>query len=460
MSKNKPSLPKGTRDFGPEVSAKRNYIMDVIKQNFRRYGFNQLETPSMENLSTLTGKYGDEGDQLLFKILNSGDFLSKASDEDYSAGSKQLTSKISEKGLRYDLTVPFARYVVMHRNEITFPFKRFQIQPVWRADRPQKGRYREFYQCDADIIGSRSSWNEVELTLLIQDVFQELGLKDVVIKVNHREILFVLATYAGLENKKVGFCVEIDKLDKVGSDKVVEKLVEMGGDQGKISEIMELISSPIDSIDSLERIVNKIKTIDPKNEGVEEAAKYFRAVLGARKSDVTTELDLGLARGLSYYTGIIFEVKPTSVQMGSICGGGRYDDLTDIFGLPDISGVGISFGLDRIYDVLEELHLFPSDISQPLQALILHQDGDRSERNFLHGQEIAIEMRSQNINTELYPDPVKIQKQFKYADKIKAPYVVVVGDEERESKSYTLKNMSTGAQQKLTMNELIKAVQS
>ncbi|MEP5611967.1 MAG: histidine--tRNA ligase [Cyclobacteriaceae bacterium] len=459
MSKNKPSLPKGTRDFGPEVSAKRNYIMDVIKRNFRRYGFSQLETPSMENLATLTGKYGDEGDQLLFKILNSGDFLSKATDEDYNAGSKQLTAKISEKGLRYDLTVPFARYVVMHQNEISFPFKRFQIQPVWRADRPQKGRYREFYQCDADIIGSRSNWNEVELTLLIQDVFQDLGLADVVIKVNHREILFTLATYAGLGNNKVGFCVEIDKLDKVGKGKVVEKLVEMGGDSQKISEIMELISSPVDTIDSLERIVSSIKAIDPDNVGIEEAAKYFRSVQGLRKSDVATELDLGLARGLSYYTGIIFEVKPTSVQMGSICGGGRYDDLTGIFGLPDISGVGISFGLDRIYDVLEELYLFPSEISQPLQALILHQDGDRSEQNFLHSQELVIEMRKQNINTELYPDPVKIQKQFKYADKINVPFVVVIGDEERESKSYTLKNMSSGEQQKHTLDELIKAVQ-
>lgn len=458
MSKNKPSLPKGTRDFGPEVSAKRNYIIDVIKRNFRRYGFSQLETPSMENLSTLTGKYGDEGDQLLFKILNSGDFLNKASDEDYNAGSKKLTTKISEKGLRYDLTVPFARYVVMHRNEITFPFKRFQIQPVWRADRPQKGRYREFYQCDADIVGSRSEWNEVELTLLIQDVFQDLGLKDAVIKVNHREILFVLAAYIGLEENRVGFCVEIDKLDKVGSDKVVEKLVEMGGDQNRIGEVMELIRNPVDSLELLEKVEESLRTIDPENKGIEEASKFFRAIQLARGSNIATELDLGLARGLSYYTGMIFEVKPTSVQMGSICGGGRYDDLTGIFGLPDISGVGISFGLDRIYDVLEELNLFPEDISQPLQILILHQDDDRSERNFLHSQEVAIELRSQNINTELYPDTVKIQKQFKYADKIKAPYVLVVGDEEQESKAYTLKNMNTGEQQKLALNDLIKVV--
>ena len=265
MSKNKPSLPKGTRDFGPEVSAKRNYIIDVIKRNFRRYGFSQLETPSMENLSTLTGKYGDEGDQLLFKILNSGDFLNKSTEEDYNAGSKQLTPRISEKGLRYDLTVPFARYVVMHQNEISFPFKRFQIQAVWRADRPQKGRYREFYQCDADIIGSRSNWNEVELTLLIQDVFQDLGLKDVAIKVNHREILFALASYVGLGESKTGFCVEIDKLDKVGEAKVAEKLTEMGGDQGKVSEVMELIRQPIDSLELLEKIEASLKTIDEEN---------------------------------------------------------------------------------------------------------------------------------------------------------------------------------------------------
>ncbi len=459
MSKAKPSLPKGTRDFGPEVSAKRNYIIDVIKRNFKRYGFSQLETPSMENLSTLTGKYGEEGDQLLFKILNSGDFLSKTNEEDYRTGSKSITPKISEKGLRYDLTVPFARYVVMHQNDIAFPFKRFQIQPVWRADRPQKGRYREFYQCDADIIGSRSNWNEVELALLIQDVFKDLRLEDVVIKVNHREILFALAGYVGLNDNKVGFCAELDKLDKVGADTVMGKLTEMGGDQNKIQEVMELIGSPVTDIDSLENVVEKVKTIDPENQGISEASNFFKSVKRTARSNVPFEIDLSLARGLSYYTGMIFEVKPTSVQMGSICGGGRYDDLTGIFGLPDISGVGISFGLDRIYDVLEELNLFHSDISQPLQVLVVHQAGDSGEQNFEHSQQLVTELRTQEIDSELYPDPVKIQKQFKYADKIKVPYVIVVGDEERESKTYSLKNMVSGEQQKLPLNELIKSLQ-
>ncbi len=459
MSKPKPSLPKGTRDFGPEVSAKRNYIIDVIKRNFRRYGFSQLETPSMENLSTLTGKYGEEGDQLLFKILNSGDFLNKTSEEDYKSGSKKITSKIAEKGLRYDLTVPFARYVVMHQNDIAFPFKRFQIQPVWRADRPQKGRYREFYQCDADIIGSRSDWNEVELALLIQDVFKELSLTDVVIKVNHREILFTLAKYVGLDHNKIGFCAELDKLDKVGIDKVIDKLVEMGGDETKIREIMDLISSPISNMDLLHETEEKVYTIAPDNNGMTEASSFFKSVMSVGRDDISIEIDLSLARGLSYYTGMIFEVKPTSVQMGSICGGGRYDDLTGIFGLPGISGVGISFGLDRVYDVLEELNLFPSNISQPLQVLIVHQGNDSDKSNFQHGQEVVTELRGQNVNSELYPDPIKIQKQFKYADKIKVPYVIVIGDEERESKTYSLKNMVSGEQEKLALNELIKTLQ-
>lgn len=459
MSKNRPSLPKGTRDFGPEISAKRNYIIEVIKHNFKKYGFNQLETPSMENLSTLTGKYGDEGDQLLFKILNSGDFLNKTSEDDYKSGSKHITPKISEKGLRYDLTVPFARFVVMHLNEISFPFKRFQIQPVWRADRPQKGRYREFYQCDADIIGSRSSWNEIELALLIKDVFKDLGLEDAVIKVNHREILFALATYAGLGNEKVAFCAEIDKLDKIGEERVIENIVGIGGEEGKLKEVMELIRTPIATNDQLETIEKRIQGLDPTNSGMAEIAKFFRSLNELNKEGISTEIDLSMARGLSYYTGMIFEVKPTSVQMGSICGGGRYDDLTGIFGLDDLSGVGISFGLDRIYDVLDELKLFPEEISQPLQVLILHQDDTSSDRNFLHSQEIVMKLRNNDIRAELYPDSVKMQKQFKYADKIKTPFVLIIGDEETQSKTYSLKNMASGEQEKLSIDQLFQKLQ-
>lgn len=456
MSKNRPSLPKGTRDFGPEISAKRNYIIEIIKHNFKKYGFNQLETPSMENLSTLTGKYGDEGDQLLFKILNTGDFLSKTSEEDYEGGSKHLTSKISEKGLRYDLTVPFARFVVMHLNEISFPFKRFQVQPVWRADRPQKGRYREFYQCDADIIGSRSSWNEIELALLIKDVFKDLNLPDAVIKVNHREILFALANYTSLSDKKVAFCAEIDKLDKIGEEKVIENIVAIGGDEPKLKDVMQLITTPIDNSQQLEEIEGKMNMIDSENTGMAEISKFFRSLNELKKEGIPVEIDLSLARGLSYYTGMIFEVKPTSVQMGSICGGGRYDDLTGIFGLNDVSGVGISFGLDRIYDVLEELKLFPQEISQPLQVLILHQDDSRSDRNFLHSQEVVIKLRDEGVKAELYPDSVKIQKQFKYADKIKAPHVLIIGDEETKSKTYSLKDMQSGEQLKLSLDEVLQ----
>lgn len=451
MSKSKPSLPKGTRDFGPEVSVKRNYIIDKIKANFMKYGFSQLETPSMENLSTLTGKYGDEGDQLLFKILNSGDFLSKATEDDFKAGSKSLANKISEKGLRYDLTVPFARFVVMHQNDIAFPFKRFQIQPVWRADRPQKGRYREFYQCDADIIGSRSSWNEVELTLMIQDVFKSLNLSDFTIKVNHRGILFGLASFVGLEGKEVSFCAEIDKLEKVGKEKVIENLKVLGANSNGLSKMFDVLNKENNLIEGLRELSN--------TSGLDEMVTFLNSLEELDKKN-NVEFDPSLARGLSYYTGIIFEVVPTTVEMGSICGGGRYDDLTGIFGLNDISGVGISFGLDRIYDVMEELKLFPQAIAQPLGVLILHQSTDDSLENFTYGQAAVIELRDQNIRAELYPDPVKIQKQFKYADKINVPYVAVIGDEERENNQYSLKDMSSGEQQKLSMNELIKALQS
>lgn len=447
MSKSKPSLPRGTRDFGPEVSAKRTYIIDKIKQNFIKYGFNQLETPAMENLTTLTGKYGDEGDQLLFKILNTGDYLSKTSSEDFAEGSKHLTQKIAEKGLRYDLTVPFARFVVMNQNEISFPFKRFQIQPVWRADRPQKGRYREFYQCDADIIGNKSIWSEAELTLLFNDVFNDLKLEDYIIKVNHRDILFLLASYVGLSDKAIPFCAEIDKLDKIGSEKVVENIISIGGDNTKIQEVMDLIS-----ITDKDQIIEKISALDSENQGVKEVISYFETLTQFAEKNLKLELDLSLARGLSYYTGMIYEVKPTSVKMGSICGGGRYDNLTGIFGLDGISGIGISFGLDRIYDVMEELNLFPEEIGQPLDVLIVHFN----EANMMHGQSIVMTLREAGIKADLYPNTDKIKKQFNYADKIRTPHTLVIGDNEMDSGQYMLKNMQSGEQNPLNLDKIIQ----
>ncbi|MEQ8629663.1 histidine--tRNA ligase [Ekhidna sp.] len=447
MSKSKPTLPRGTRDFGPVVSAKRSYIIDKIKHNFIKYGFSQLETPAIENLSTLTGKYGDEGDQLLYKILNSGDYLSKTSEEDYAQGSKHLTTKIADKGLRYDLTVPFARFVVMNQHEISFPFKRFQIQPVWRADRPQKGRYREFYQCDADIVGSKAIWNEVELTLLFNDVFNDLGLKDYIIKVNHREILFLLADYVGLKGKEIPFCAEIDKLDKIGSEKVSENVLSLGGDTNKISEVMKLLSST-----DRAALMEKVKGINNDNQGVKEVVEYFKSLDEFTGKDLKVELDLSLARGLSYYTGMIYEVKPTSVQMGSICGGGRYDNLTGVFGLEGISGIGISFGLDRIYDVMEELNLFPENITQPLDVLIVHFN----EANLKHGQKIVMQFREAGIKADLFPTSDKIKKQFNYADKIQTPFTLIIGDNEMDSEEYMLKNMQTGEQNPMKVDEIIQ----
>lgn len=447
MSKSKPSLPRGTRDFGPEVSAKRSYIINKIKQNFIKYGFSQLETPAMENLSVLTGKYGDEGDQLLYKILNSGDFLNKSTVEDYHGGSKQLLPKIAEKGLRYDLTVPFARFVVMNQHAIAYPFKRFQIQPVWRADRPQKGRYREFYQCDADIVGSNGIWNEVELTLLFGDVFADLKLTDYTIKVNHREVLFLLAAHCGLASQTIPFCTEIDKLEKIGAEKVTESLIALGGDPTKLNEIMELLEEKDRS-----KILQKIEQIDDQNVGITQLKKYFHSLDDFADRNIPVSLDLSLARGLSYYTGLIYEVKPTSVKMGSICGGGRYDNLTGVFGLDGVSGIGISFGLDRIYDVLEELALFPPTIDQPLDVLIIHFN----EENMLHGQQLVMKLRAQNIRADLYPVSDKIKKQFNYADKIKAPYTLIIGDDEMESKKYGMKNMESGEQKAMTMDEIIQ----
>lgn len=447
MSKNKPTLPRGTRDFGPEISAKRSFIIDKIKQHFITYGFSQLETPAMENLSTLTGKYGNEGDQLLFKILNSGDYLSKTSEDDYAQGSKHLLPKIAEKGLRYDLTVPFARYVVMNQHTISFPFKRFQIQPVWRADRPQKGRYREFYQCDADIIGSKGLWNEVELTLLVHDIFSDLNLQSFEVKVNHREILFMLANHVGLGEEPVGFCAEIDKLDKIGEEKVTGNILALGGTNQETQQVMELLTHT-----EQDQLLEKVTSLDPNNTGIQEIISYFNTLKQFEDKKLKVTLDLSLARGLSYYTGMIYEVKPTTVKMGSICGGGRYDNLTGVFGLNGTSGIGISFGLDRIYDVMEELDLFPADISQPLDILIIHF----SEENLMHGQKIVMNLRKSGVKADLYPESDKIKKQFNYADKIQTPYTLIIGDDEMRSGKYMLKNMQSGDQSPMSLDEIIQ----
>ncbi len=447
MATSKPSIPKGTRDFGPEESSRRTYITDVIKSNFRKYGFNQIETPTMEMLSTLTGKYGDEGDQLLFKIVNSGDFLGNASVEDFQNGSKDLLPKISEKGLRYDLTVPFARYVVQHRNDITFPFKRFQIQPVWRADRPQKGRYREFYQCDADIIGTDSLWNEANLTLLIHDVFAGLKYDNFLLKINHRDILNGLASFVNLEGKEIPFCVSIDKLDKIGEEKVKEELTALGAPQEKLEKLFEIFNL---SLSGKEKI-NKIISYLGERKGTSEILAYFDYLEETAELPLKIDLDFSLARGLTYYTGMIFEVKATDVQIGSICGGGRYDNLTGVFGLEGVSGVGISFGLDRIYDVLTEKNLFPESVNNHLKLIILHFD----EASFIHGLGLLKSLRKAGISCEIYPDTAKMKKQFNYADKLGCPYSLVIGSDEIQSKKYTLKNMVSGDQEIYEISQII-----
>ena len=444
----KPSLPKGTRDFGPEKTRKRDYIISKIKANFIKYGFQGIETPTLENLSVLTGKYGDEGDQLLFKVLNSGDFLSKVESEDLAKGSKQVLPKIAEKGLRYDLTVPFARFVVMNQNDLAFPFKRFQMQPVWRADKPQKGRYREFYQCDADIIGTQSKWNEVELTLLIHDVFSDLHLKDFVLKINHREILFALADWSGMKGKEIPFCATIDKLDKLPPEKIIDELIQLGCEEKKVNQLLSQLTQKASNEERLKAMIQLIG----ENEAIREVEKYLSRLNSFKNRTFNIELDWSLARGLSYYTGMIYEVKPTSVKMGSISGGGRYDNLTGAFGQPGMSGIGISFGLDRIYDVLSELNLFPESFQSSLTVLITHFD----EASFNHGLHILDQLRNSGIACDLYPDVVKIKKQVTYANKIGVPYVVTIGTNEIESGNYSLKDMGTGDKEQLSLDEIIR----
>ena len=446
---------KGTRDFLPQQMNKRNYIFNTIKEVYNLHGFSQIETPALENLSTLMGKYGEEGDKLLYKVLNSGNFLDKIDFEDENTKDyKKLTTKISEKGLRYDLTVPFARFVVNNRNEITFPFKRFQIQPVWRADRPQKGRYREFYQCDADIIGSDSLLNEVELCEIIDEVFKCLNLK-VVIKLNNRKILAAIAELINKEDKIIDITVAIDKLDKIGYQKVCEELIDRGltqEDINKIEPILKLQGTTQTKIQTLKELISNTEI---GQKGIEEIEEVF-SHLDKLNLITEVEFDITLARGLNYYTGAIVEVKCLETSMGSITGGGRYDNLTGIFGMPNISGVGISFGADRIYDCLEELNRFPEDISNTTTLMFVNF-GKEEEKQCIQWARV---LRQNQISTEVYPDSVKLQKQMKYANDKKIPYVALVGERELQEQKIMLKNMITGEQTPLTIDQLKEKIKA
>lgn len=449
----KPSIPKGTRDFGPVEMAKRNYIFNTIRKVYALYGFRQIETPAMENLSTLMGKYGEEGDKLLFKILNSGDFRSGISAEDYSNDSAaRLAARFCEKGLRYDLTVPFARYVVQHRDELQMPFKRFQIQPVWRADRPQKGRYREFYQCDADVVGSDSLLNEVELMQIVDEVFTRFGIR-VCIKINNRKILTGIAEIIGEADKIVDITVAIDKLDKIGLDKVNDELRAVGLSEEAVEKLQPIIALSGSNEEKLETMRRVLAESETGLKGVEEVAFVLETLKNSQLHN-EIELDLTLARGLNYYTGCIFEVKALDVQIGSITGGGRYDNLTGIFGMPGLSGVGISFGADRIYDVLGQLDLYPQETQSGVQLLFINFGAAEAA----HCLRLAAQARLAGIATEVYPDSVKMKKQMSYANAHNVPFVALVGETEMAEGRITLKNMTTGEQQSLTIEEAVKAI--
>jgi histidyl-tRNA synthetase len=445
MAAQKPSVPKGTRDFSPVEMVKRNFIFDSIKDVFKRYGYLPIETPSMENLSTLLGKYGEEGDKLIFKILNSGDFLEGV---DKNSDSKKMATQICEKGLRYDLTVPFARFVVQHLNEITFPFKRYQIQPVWRADRPQKGRYREFYQCDVDVIGSNSLLNEVELIQIIDDVFKKLNV-NVVIKLNNRKILAGIAEIIGEPDKIIDITIAIDKLEKIGKKGVYDELLGRGVSSGSVSLLDPILELVGDNFAKLLSLKNILKNSEIGLKGIAEVETIL-TYLDSLNLKTEIELDLTLARGLNYYTGAIIEVKATDVEIGSICGGGRYDDLTGVFGLKDVSGVGVSFGADRIYDVMEQLKNFPQEIVSSTKVLFVNF-GVSEEKYLLP---FVKTLRDKGIATEIYPESAKMKKQMSYADNKNIPFVVIVGETERSKGMFTVKNMKTGDQKELTFDEL------
>jgi len=453
MQIQKPSIPQGTRDFSPEEMSKRNYIFDTIRKVFHLYGFKPIETPAVENLSTLMGKYGEEGDKLLFKILNSGDFLSKTSDEELLLrNSVRLANKISEKGLRYDLTVPFARYVVMHRNEIAFPFRRYQIQPVWRADRPQKGRYREFYQCDADVVGSDSLLNEVELIQMVDEVFKRFGIR-VCIKINNRKILNGIAEIIGEADKIVDITVAIDKLDKIGLEKVNEELASKGISAEAIEQLQPIIALSGSNREKLSILKTILKSSEIGLQGIEEVETIFDK-LESTPLVSALDLDLTLARGLNYYTGAILEVKALDVEIGSIVGGGRYDNLTGVFGMPGVSGVGISFGADRIFDVLNQLNLYPENLISQTQVLFVNF-GEKEE-NYIFP--ILKQLRENGISSEIYPEAVKLNKQLSYANNNHIPFVVMAGENERTTEKLTVKKMSTGEQFQCAAAEICKIV--
>jgi len=449
----KPSIPKGTRDFSPVEIAKRNYIFSTIQEVFETFGFQPIETPSFENSSTLLGKYGEEGDRLIFKILNSGEYLKKVDDallkdKDHA----KLTPNISEKALRYDLTVPFARYVVQHQNDIVFPFKRYQMQPVWRADRPQKGRFREFYQCDADVVGSKSLWQEVEFVQLYDAVFTNLGLTETVIKINNRKLLSGIAEIIGAKDKLIDFTVALDKIDKIGLEGVTKEMLSKGISQEALKKLQPLFDLKGSNKDKLEQLSSLLLASKEGLEGVEELKFVVDKIEKLELQSAILEIDVTLARGLNYYTGAIYEVQTNKVDIGSIGGGGRYDDLTGIFGLKDISGIGISFGLDRIYLVLEELNLFEK-IELPRPKVLFLNFG---EKESLYCMQVMKNLREHRIKSELYPDNSKLKKQMNYANKRMIPFVVFVGEQELSENNYTLKNMKTGEQNKCNKIDLIR----
>ena len=450
----KPSIPKGTRDFSSLEVSKRNYIMDIMRTSFKNYGYQPIETPSFEKSETLMGKYGEEGDRLIFKILNSGDFLKKTDAAFLNEkNSLKITSSISEKALKYDLTVPFARYVVQHQNDLTFPFKRSQIQPVWRADRPQKGRFREFYQCDADVVGSKSLWQEVELIQLYDDVFNQLNLEGVVIKLNNRKVLSGIAEVIGAKDKLIDFTIALDKLDKIGEEGVKTEMLQKGITEEaleKLKPLLGLKGTPVEQLVALKKILSNSVT---GLKGIEELEFIYEAFQTLILKTANLEFDLTLARGLNYYTGAIVEVSPPNeVQLGSIGGGGRYDDLTGIFGLKEMSGVGISFGLDRIYLVLEELNLFPPTVLANTKVLFINF-GDKES---LYAMQAMATLRKNNIACELYPDSTKMGKQMSYADKRSIPFVILAGEKEINSQSFTLKNMKSGEQSECSIQQLLE----
>ncbi len=449
----KPTIPKGTRDFLPAQVKKRAYIFGIIEQVFQTYGYLPIETPTMENLSTLTGKYGEEGDKLLFKVLNNGDYLAKANKEALAAGnSAALTSSISKRGMRYDLTVPFARYVVMHQNDISFPFKRYQIQPVWRADRPQKGRYQEFYQCDVDIVGSKSLMYEAELVRILDEVYQKLNLKTV-IKINSRKILYGLAESNGIADQFMDMTIAIDKLDKMSHEKVIQEMTNKGISLSAATNVLEMLE--VKDLDTLEELFSETST---GLMGIEEL-RTFHSYSDRHPLTNKLEWDITLARGLHYYTGCIIEVKADTdaypdLVMGSLSGGGRYDDLTGIFGMKDMSGVGISFGAERIYDVMEEEGLFPSEISKDLDVYIVTFDPE----SHLYGYDVVTQLRAQSIRADIYPEPVKMKKQMKYAHDRGVPYIIVIGSDERESGLLGFKDMTAGTQESMSLEEIVEVL--